>query len=97
MLFPYTQEFRPLLSSGLKTGSQFFSLIPVFLAGNNSVDETGAKVRGKETQRPCQGSHPVGTLPLWSVQAHLWSGVSLTLPGIYACSFQGPGESCLWV
>lgn len=27
------------------------------------MDETGAKVRGKDTQRPCQGSHPVDATP----------------------------------
>ncbi|XP_045747463.2 mitochondrial import inner membrane translocase subunit TIM50 isoform X1 [Mirounga angustirostris] len=35
----------------------------VYIFGNNSVDETGAKVRGRETQRLCQGSQPVGPFP----------------------------------
>lgn len=34
-----------------------------------------------------------GCSPLWSVQAHFWSGVSLSLPGTFAYSFQGPGDS----
>lgn len=56
------------------------------------MDETGAKVRGRETQRLCQGSHPVCPLPFGLFGLISCLGVSLSLPGTFAYS-QGPGDS----
>lgn len=98
-LFPYTKSPGPLLSSSLKiqeTQSRFLSFIPVFLAGNNSVDETGAKVRGKETQRPCQGPHPVGAFPFGLFR--LISVLGESLPPRHLClPLPGPWRFLFWV
>lgn len=40
------------------------------------MDETGAKVRGRETQRLCQGSQPVGPFPFGLLRLISGLGVS---------------------
>ena len=59
------------------------------------MDETGAKVRESETQRLCQGSHPVGPFPCDLLRLISGLGVRLFLPGTFAYSSRGSRDSFL--